>query len=481
MIATGVGRDPVRRGLMLVAWGMGVAVVLSLSSTLLVRWLVERSAEEGTGSIREALEAMRWIRIGHVALTDILVLAGCWFLTGALVEQARSWAYVATGGAAGRLAGVLLMFVLEQQWNQSVDALRLVMVCESAAGAVLWVGIGLALGALVRAGRRRAPWWAAIWIVGVVWDTAVVALQMIELGGGSTGPLAGGCWLYGVSIAVMLSQLVLVLAARRTLALGRPIGMRAPVSRQAQRAADGLSQFRSGLIARLLIACAAFGMVGFAMLARSQSLAGTVGLVLPIAEVLAATVMLVGLVRFAIHLPGDGGGSAIAGAACIALASLGQLYGCSIAWRIHSTSERAAGATSLWDARGIGDLTDAAQLLPLIDLATTVLALIGALFVLTALRSLARWLGRRDLESLAATLLAWAALLTVGVATVRYYLTTARHPGVGPVALAGLACLSGALAVFLQYTALLRSLVHALRGPPPVPAARLLTGIARPP
>jgi hypothetical protein len=485
MVSAG-GRDSVRRGLLLVACGVGVGVVLSIARTIFIRWLFDRIGDGSSASIVHALEITRWIYMGEAAVTSALVLTGCGLFTWACRGSARGWGYVATGGALCRLAWLVVIFALERQRSDSMDVLQVLFACEAVASAALWLGIGMAVRALARAGGRPVPSWAAaLWVLGVGWDVAVLVLQMVEIGGGSVGLLGSGYWLYGLSMAVLALQVVLVLAARRALSAGGQAASaadgsieRGPATAQALRAADGLSQYRAGVIARLVVACGAVGVIGIAMLAKSPSLATAVGLIVPVAQVIAELVMLVGLVRYAIHAPGEGGGGAFAAAGCLAVAGLGELYAYSIAWRVFSYQQRAAHATSYWDSPRLGDLAEKAEILPFVELATGALAMVGALVVLASLGALARWLARRDLESRSGALLIWIALLSIAVGCLRYYLATSHSPALGPIVLAAVALLFAAVTVFVQYVGLLGSLVAALRGSAPVPPARVVSGAA---
>lgn len=471
-------RDPVRRGLLLVAWGVAIAAVLSILMTLLVQWQLGRVQEEGYASVRRTFETIGWVRMTAVSAAAVLVVAGCWLLGRAHEAGPRRWAYVAACGAAGRLIAVLSLFALQLEGRMdSLDELRVFRACASVASLILWIGVGMALRGLRRGEGRGIPAWAAlIWAFGLLWDLAVTLLEL----SGTTWSVDGRVpWymFYAGSMAIDASRLALVLVARRARA-SLSIPATAEFGRgdeDGERAASGLRLYRHGLIARMVILCATLLSYAFTLIEPSRPLM-TVSLVLPLVETMVIVAIVAGLLRYASNVPGGAAG-AVVGAGCIAVAGLSQLYGYSLVWRISNYRAEGADGISMWESPAIGELMEKVKLIPVLDLVTTLLALAGALVVLGSLRSLARRLDRRELDSRAATLSVWVAILAVIIGALRFYVASASNPVLLSVLLIGIFSLVGALGIFVQYVRLLGDLVAALRSHRlGVPSARVVSG-----
>jgi hypothetical protein len=287
---------------------------------------------------------------------------------------------------------------------------------------------------------------------------------------------------YGIAMGIILSRSLLLFAACRRLGRSTSTTDAAALpqgSGACPPAADGLALYRGALIARVAVVCIGVAAVGIGIASRNPSSLVMIGLLLPIAEMVAGIAMAAGLVRYAASLPREAvaSGGAVAGVVFMALSAVIQLYGYTIAWRIHSYNEAASGATGMWDAPPVGDLFEVAERLPWIELTATSLALLALCLVLGSLRSLARWLGRRDLETRTAGLTVGMTVLVCMAAGVRWYLAAARRPSVELIVMLAIVTLGGALVLFIQKVGLLGELIAILRGQRrDLPAARVVSG-----
>lgn len=476
-------RDPARRGLLLIAWALAAALALSLTGTLAIEWVIRRSRDSvgGYESLFETIRMIGWGRMAGAVATGLMMVAGCWLLSRAGAGRSRLWAAVAMTCGGLRIAVGVSMFLLAQ--SEPGPALRVIEGLESLVSLVFFGAIGLAVrGFIADRGGQVSTAAIAFWSIGLALDALQASMDFAKPG-----------WLYsevgfryltyGVGLAIVLSRSLLVFAARRQLGRLNVAGGLAvePVSgtESFPSAADGLALYRGALIARVAIACVGLGAIGIGLASRSQSSLAMLGLLLPIAEMIAAIAMIVGVLRYAANLPreADASGGAVAGVVFMVLGGLIQLYGYTIAWRIHLYNQAASRATSMWDAPAIGDLLEVAKRLPWIELAATSLALVGLCLVLGSLRSLARWQGRRDLESRTAVLTAGMAVLVCAAAGLRWYLASARRPSIELVVTLAVATLAGAVVLFVQKIGLLGELVAMLRGQRrDLPDARVVSG-----
>jgi hypothetical protein len=490
-------RDRVDAGLRLLAWGMALAVLASLIATVANQWawapLKDGSYGGDLDAILETVRLIGWARTGVYVCTSAMLIVGCWMIASSPVPRVRGLAQLAAGAIVLHLACNVGLFVLETGDDLSERTFRAITLTAEAFSLAHVVLLGLVLRRLVvRGGGTISTLVVVIALGGLAWDVFAVVTDLVAprwLYGD------GNDWMvvYGISMAVTVSRAALVFAARGAIQRSATMSTSTDTGRGGDQhdgrpplegegwtvAAEGLRLYRGALIARLVIVCVTLGLVGWALMTKNPGSLKGLGLILPLAELVAALVMLVGLVRYSSNLPVQVGatGAAVGGIICFVLAGLTQLYAYSIVWRLHSFQQKAERATSMWDMPSIGDLMDKAQSLPWIDLLATVTSLIGLLLVLTSLKTLARWLGERGLEGSANGLAVGMALLTIFAGGVRWYVATARRPSAGLILMLGLIAAIWALAMIVQYIGLLRELSQAMEaGRPTIPTARVTGG-----
>jgi hypothetical protein len=476
-------RDPARRGLLLIAWGLAIAVALSLTGTFAIEWVIRRARDssEGYESLFETIRTISWGRTAGAVLTGLMMVAGCWLLSRAdRAGRWRMWATVAMIGGGLRIVFGLSMAVLGQ--SEPGMALRVTEGVESLVSLAFYGAMGLAVRGLITSrGSQVSAAASTLWLIGLALEAFQATMDFAKPGW-LYGEVGFRYLIYGIAMAIILSRSLILFAARRQ--LGRlntagDVAWPASESESFPAAADGLALYRGALLARVAIACVGLAAVGIGLASQSQSSLAMVGLLLPIAEMIAAIAMVVGLLRYAANSPreADASGGAIAGVVFMVLSGVIQLYGYTIAWRIHMYNQAASGATGMWDVPAIGDLFEVAKRLPWIELAATSLALLGLCLVLGSLRSLARWQGRRDLETRTAFLTAGMAVLVCMAAGLRWYLASARRPSLELVVMLAIATLAGALVLFVQKIGLLGELIAMLRGQRrDLPDARVVSG-----
>jgi hypothetical protein len=234
-----------------------------------------------------------------------------------------------------------------------------------------------------------------------------------------------------------------------------------------RRVSSGLGIYRLGVIAQLVLTCIAMGAVGVVLVSKNPASMEGLGLVLPVAGLVATLVMIIGLERYVSHLPPQVGArlAAIGAIVLMIVSGLIQIYAYWFLWRLRAAQD----ASSSSDWARLGDMLDLAEALPWIEMAAGLAAMGALLLVLWSLHTVGRWLGDRWIERRAASLAIAAALLALFSGGLRWWLATADDPSVTVVVVLGIAALLWALATIVLYVELLREVaeVVAYRAPEP--------------
>jgi hypothetical protein len=484
-------RDQARRGLLLLVCGVGLVLAVALVGRMAFEWMRKQVMEgRDVEWMVDRARLLGTVSAAGAVVNAILIVFGCLLLARA--SAVRKWAYVALAAALGGVGANAALFAIQRAFTADVDRdmLLALVACEGAASAIQWAALGLAVREVMDHAGCRVPVWAmVIWLVTTAVDLFNSAVSVSALSGVSA-VVEWRAALYWIGLGAMLSGFLLLLAARRT--VGRSslrvgadgedaaIASDQPATAPWQApAADGLGLYRGALITRVVIAIVA--VVVALTLAGGRGGPSGFALMLPVIDIIAAALMVIGLLRFGANLP-EGGGGASAGALCMIGAGSIQIYTTFIAWRVADYAERASRATSMWDMPNIGDLIDQAEMLPALELAATTLSLAGFLLLLTSLRWVADWFQRPELRARAAGLSVGACVLVLVAAGLRFYLAKARHPTLELVIPVALAALVGALIFLVLYLIFIRELIHRLRsGRPAVPAARVVFDGSPPP
>jgi len=237
-------------------------------------------------------------------------------------------------------------------------------------------------------------------------------------------------------------------------------------------AAGGLDTLRSGVVMRLVVMCVAFVYAVAAFTSRGGGGPGGFALLLGVGELIATIVALVGALRFAARLPRHVQTAAGLAGLCLIIVLLCQLYGLWISWRVIKFTSAAEHATSMWNMPSIGDLDQAVDRLPYIQMIAGVCGLVSVMAILGGISAVGRALGDDDLGRRARGLTIAVVILAIGYGLVVKWLASG-HPSNAALPLLLMLAIF-ALFVLFAYLGLLRAASDVMRAGPKPPEARVV-------